>query len=253
VTERPPIPNDFGLKWRAALFDARAPAEPMRMAWVLLDQGYTHGSTVIDITRRTVSRECRFTTPWSFQRARDWLLEHGFLVVLVTGRSKATASVWELRQPDADERHVGQGERDAQRDAEPDAQRDAEPDAVERQRSSRSLSPRPRGRALARAPANDVDVPNAPALVAFYIDTCRAEKIEPPKRLIGQVARQVGELVGEGYPARTIAEALRLMIAARTNPSTLPSFIPEAQAGPRRRHEHVADVVLRTVFEDGRP
>ena len=60
----------------------------------------------------------------------------------------------------------------------------------------------------------------------------------------------MGELVAEGFADVTIAEALRLMVAARTNPSALPSFIPEAQAGPRRRREHLDDRIASAVRAD---
>jgi Helix-turn-helix domain len=105
------------------------------------------------------------------------------------------------------------------------------------------------------APAN-VNVPTsgspAQALVAGYVDLLKASGSPAPRRLVGQVAHQVGELVSEGVPAETIERALRIMLERRLNPSTLPSLIPEAAAGPARRRrsgrEHVVDELFRQEF-----
>lgn len=61
----------------------------------------------------------------------------------------------------------------------------------------------------------------------------RALGVEPPRDLIGQVARQVGRLVREGQPPEVIERALELFSEKRhLGPSALPSLIPEAVAGP---------------------
>src|SRR5262249_46334624 len=102
---------------------------------------------------------------------------------------------------------------------------------------------------------------NPQALVAFYIDRCREVGADPPQRVIGQVARQLGELAGETANGRpkcdgpTLEVALALMLAKRLPPSMLPSLVVEAQAGPaapRRaaRPEHPADAALRRAGVD---
>ena len=77
--------------------------------------------------------------------------------------------------------------------------------------------------------------------------------VDPPKRLIGQVAGHVGELLREGQPPAVVAAALRLLIERRLHPSTLPSLIPEAFAGPgaAARREHAVDKVVREAFRPG--
>jgi hypothetical protein len=95
----------------------------------------------------------------------------------------------------------------------------------------------------------------AQQLVAFYIESCRELGAEPPRRVIGQVAQQVGQLVSEGYDEQTIQGALRLMLTKRQHPSTLASFVIEAQAGPppprnSARPEHAADAALRRAGID---
>jgi hypothetical protein len=61
----------------------------------------------------------------------------------------------------------------------------------------------------------------------------------------------VKELADDGVPAHTIRRALELMHERRLNPSTLPSLIPEAHAGPGRHgREHVADRMMRELERD---
>jgi hypothetical protein len=93
--------------------------------------------------------------------------------------------------------------------------------------------------------------PSAQALVAYYVDLQRELGVDPPKRLIGQTARQVGELLREGQPAQVVARALELLVERRLHPSTLPSLIPEAIAGPGKRaeREHPVDALVREAFE----
>jgi hypothetical protein len=117
---------------------------------------------------------------------------------------------------------------------------------------SRARARRPRSRSR-KDPSGEL-TPAAPAqkLIAGYVDRLRANGIPVPRRLVGQVAHQVGELVRDGVPAETIARALDLMHERRLNPSTLASLIPEAAAGPGTR-EHPADQLLREVLEDTAP
>jgi hypothetical protein len=184
------------------------------------------------------------TSERSARRGLDELAAAGWVTLVERGCGRGNPSVYRLDKPGAGAafsayRKAAQRRQKGGRNPAP---------VPGNQRTSRTREPG--DRALARAPAANA---NAQQLVAYFVDACRAEGADPPKRLRGQVARHVGELVAEGYPAETIAEALRLMIAARQHPATLSSFILEAQAGPRRRHEHVADIVLRAALEDGQP
>jgi hypothetical protein len=74
---------------------------------------------------------------------------------------------------------------------------------------------------------------DARRLVAGYVNRLRSNGSPVPKRLVGQVAKQVGELVRDEVPAETIERALALLLERRLNPSTLPSLVPEAATGPR--------------------
>jgi len=114
----------------------------------------------------------------------------------------------------------------------------------------------PARRALGNEESNVVKLgagASAKELVGYFCERYAAEVQEPPsRRLVGQVARQVGELLRDGISARAIAGALELMLAKRLHPSTLPSLIAEAAAGPGRRgREHPADELLRQLRESG--
>jgi hypothetical protein len=94
---------------------------------------------------------------------------------------------------------------------------------------------------------------NAQALVAFYVDRCREIGADPPRRVVGHVAQQLGQLAAEGYDQPTLEAALALMLDRRLHPSTLPSLIVEAQAGPgRTAREHIADRLARHNAEQRR-
>lgn len=82
--------------------------------------------------------------------------------------------------------------------------------------------------------SSEVTEDGAQALVAGYVDQLKAIGAPAPKRLVGQVARQVGELVKEGLTADVIRKALELLVERRLNPAALPSLVPEAAAGPRQ-------------------
>jgi hypothetical protein len=90
--------------------------------------------------------------------------------------------------------------------------------------------------------------------VAFYVHRSRELGANPPRRVIGHVAREVGELAGEGFDAPTIEAALALMLERRLHPSTLPTLILEARAGPPppRRTAHPADRLARVNAENRR-
>jgi hypothetical protein len=86
----------------------------------------------------------------------------------------------------------------------------------------------------ARADGRADQTGGAQQLVAGYVARLAELGTTAPKRLVGQVARQVGELVDDGVPASTIAAALELMVERRLNPTALASLVTEAELGPRR-------------------
>ena len=92
---------------------------------------------------------------------------------------------------------------------------------------------------------------NAQSLTRYFVDRSREFGSDPPKRVVGQVARLLGELAGEGYDDETLEAAVRLLLERRLHPSTLPTLILEAQAGPPApRREHVADQLARNVLAE---
>jgi hypothetical protein len=76
---------------------------------------------------------------------------------------------------------------------------------------------------------------NAQDLTTYFVDESRALGVDPPSRTIGQLATQAKALLREGQPPERIKIAIGLLVERRLNPSTLPSLILEAGAGPARR------------------
>ena len=93
---------------------------------------------------------------------------------------------------------------------------------------------------------------NPGTLVASFIDqTRKLTGNRPPKRVVGMVAGQLGALAAEGFTEDTLRAALALMLARRLHPTTLPTLVLEAQAGPPApKREHIADRMLRSVRDD---
>lgn len=97
-----------------------------------------------------------------------------------------------------------------------------------------ALSPEPKvepslppGAALALA--------HAGTLTAHFVDEYRAAAGQaPPKRTVKQLAAEAKRLLDEGADSGTVQTAISLMIEKRLAPSTLPSLMLEAAAGPRR-------------------
>lgn len=79
-----------------------------------------------------------------------------------------------------------------------------------------------------------VPVVSAQALVGGYVDQVGGVV---PRRVIGMVAKQVGDLLKEGIDPPVIERALVLLNERKLHPSTLATLIPEAANGkkhPRR-------------------
>ena len=66
--------------------------------------------------------------------------------------------------------------------------------------------------------------PSAQAVVSAWIDTL---KRRPPGQVIGQVGKIVKTLLGEGFSATEISQALAVMGTKGLNPSTLPALVNE--------------------------
>lgn len=71
-------------------------------------------------------------------------------------------------------------------------------------------------------------------LVALFVDRSRTLGSDPPSAVTGQVARQVGNLVKEGFTPDRIAAGIELLLQKAMHPSTLPSLVHEAALPPRR-------------------
>ncbi len=133
----------------------------------------------------------------------------------------------------ASDRERKRRQRDKERDTSRNVTRDSQRD-IERDR---------RGLKEVKEVKNDVKTsverPNglstAQSLVGEYVDQVRALGSDPPSRAKGIVARQVGELLSEGQPEDVIRGAIALLVERRLHPSTLPTLLLEATAGPARK------------------
>jgi hypothetical protein len=66
---------------------------------------------------------------------------------------------------------------------------------------------------------------DAQTLVGEFIDACPNK---PPQRVVGQVAQQVGQLLGEGINPEHVRAGLRLLVQKPMHPSSLPSLVNQA-------------------------
>jgi hypothetical protein len=66
---------------------------------------------------------------------------------------------------------------------------------------------------------------DAQTLVGEFIDACPNK---PPQRVVGQVAQQVGQLLGEGINPDHVRAGLRLLVQKPMHPSSLPSLVNQA-------------------------
>ena len=76
----------------------------------------------------------------------------------------------------------------------------------------------------------------AQTIVAALVDACRERDVALPNRLIGQYAKGIKQLLGEGYSPALIWRALALMADDNilNRPSLLANKVVTAQAGPER-------------------
>lgn len=73
--------------------------------------------------------------------------------------------------------------------------------------------------------------PTAQSLVAEWIDHCNGQR--PPGQVVGQVAKQLGQMLDEGIPAEHVRAGLVAWHDKRLHPSALPSVVHEIRQGPR--------------------
>jgi hypothetical protein len=95
------------------------------------------------------------------------------------------------------------------------------------------IAPDPSGPVM--DPPGGNELKNGQDLVAHFVDISRDMGVDPPSKVVGHVASQVGLLLGEGQPYDRVERALDLLVERRMNPSALASLILEAGAGPARR------------------
>jgi hypothetical protein len=80
---------------------------------------------------------------------------------------------------------------------------------------------------------------SAATLIAEWIDH---EPQRPPDRVVGQVAKEVGKLLGEGFPYDQVRGSLAEWARRRMHPSALASVLHELAAPSVRRNGRQADL-----------
>lgn len=80
---------------------------------------------------------------------------------------------------------------------------------------------------------NDIP-PVGQTLVAYYVDQARERgATNVPRRIVGQAAKLIGELVADGTPPEQIQAGIRKVLDKGLNVATLPSCVLEASLAPR--------------------
>jgi len=77
-------------------------------------------------------------------------------------------------------------------------------------------------------------------LVAYFVDESTRLHSKPPRRVTGQVARLISEMLAEGVVPDRVRAGIDLLLLKRLHPSTLPSLVHEAGL-PRRPQERRDD------------
>jgi hypothetical protein len=100
VSERPPLPEAFAWRYLRAVYHAGAPMEASRLAAVYVNVAYAQQprSTVVDAGEPLLRDGAGFRHGRSFDRAIQWLTEHGFLELVEVGRGRRP-STWALLAP----------------------------------------------------------------------------------------------------------------------------------------------------------
>lgn len=92
------------------------------------------------------------------------------------------------------------------------------------------------------AAAGGTPPPSAKELVADYVAACAKR---PPSKLVGQVAREVADLIADGTDPDDIAGGLARLAHLGINPTVLPSLVAEHQAS----QAHGTDADIRDLAE----
>jgi hypothetical protein len=104
-------------------------------------------------------------------------------------------------------------------------------------------------------PPTVVQLPTAQTLVAAYVDAYRVRAgHDPPSRIKGQLARELGQLLRDGVPVEHVRAGLAAWFEENKHPSTLASFVEvEARGGQPRaspaRSQQRLDQARRTYEE----
>jgi hypothetical protein len=97
-------------------------------------------------------------------------------------------------------------------------------------------SPTDRASRAVATPASITPIPTAQTFVAAYVDGYRNRTgHDPPSRVKGQIAKELGRLFAEGIPAEHIKAGLLEWFDRAAHPATLPSFVEVAARGGRPR------------------
>lgn len=92
-------------------------------------------------------------------------------------------------------------------------------------------------------------------LVGYYIDASRERGAEPPGRVRGQVAREIGGLVKDGIGVEQIRAGIDMLLDRRLHPATLASLVHEASLPARQPQQGGAARTMelaRRLAEEGR-
>lgn len=82
----------------------------------------------------------------------------------------------------------------------------------------------------------------AQPLVAAFVDRSRALGSEPPKRVVGQLAREVAGLLSEGVTPERVEQGFAIMLDRGLHPSTLASCVHQAGLPPPKRNGRGVDL-----------
>jgi hypothetical protein len=74
-----------------------------------------------------------------------------------------------------------------------------------------------------------VNASPAQALVSYYVDQCRTNRVEPPRRLVGQMAKQISGLLEEGFAVPTLRNAVRWCAEEGKSPIYLHNLVVDVQ------------------------
>jgi hypothetical protein len=96
-----------------------------------------------------------------------------------------------------------------------------------------------------------LDVPSAQDLVAEWIDHCNGNR--PPGRVVGQIAKEIGIMLGEGIPYADVRNGLGRWHSLGLHPSALASVVHEirtANAGQMKsRHQAQRESQIVSVLK----